>query len=150
MVLLKNSTRDFWNSPPFERSTCFYVTITGNFENFQYFNSEKKIRPFKKNGVLPVTTLFLRKICFSLRALFKEFIFMYQPLTRPYLYLSKSLEFYLRVLLAHSKVSTFLQFFGKPFKNDKKAFYFTLETLFVLKIFKYLPWLFGHVGKRLD
>ena len=32
---------DFQNSPLFERSACFYVTITGNFERFQYFNFEK-------------------------------------------------------------------------------------------------------------
>ena len=29
----------------------------------------------------------------------------------------------------------------------KKAFYFTLKALFVLKIFKFLVWLFGHVEK---
>ena len=34
-VILKNSTRNFQNSPPFERSACFYVTISGNFELFQ-------------------------------------------------------------------------------------------------------------------
>ena len=39
-VLLKNGTRDFQNSPPIERSACFYVTITGNFEQFQYFRFE--------------------------------------------------------------------------------------------------------------
>ena len=33
-VLLKNGTRNFQNSPPFERSTCFFVTISGNFERF--------------------------------------------------------------------------------------------------------------------
>ena len=33
-VLLKKSTRDFQNSPPFERSACFYVTINENFEQF--------------------------------------------------------------------------------------------------------------------
>ena len=32
-------------------------------------------------------------------------------------------------------------------KND---FYFTLKAPFVLKTFKFLSWLFGHVGKRLD
>ena len=32
----------------------------------------------------------------------------------------------------------------------KNAFYFTLKAPFVLKIFKFLSWLFGHVGKRLD
>ena len=39
-VLLKNGPRDFQISPPFERSTGFYVTISGNFERFQYFNFE--------------------------------------------------------------------------------------------------------------
>ena len=42
----KNSTWDFQNSPPFERSECFYVTITGNLERFQYFNFETN---FPKN-----------------------------------------------------------------------------------------------------
>ena len=37
-VLLKTCTRDFQNSLPFERSACFYVAISGNFESFQYFN----------------------------------------------------------------------------------------------------------------
>ena len=34
----KNATRDFQNSPLFERSTCFYLTISENFERFEYFN----------------------------------------------------------------------------------------------------------------
>ena len=37
-VLLKNGTRYFQNSPPFERSACFYKKISGNFERFQCFN----------------------------------------------------------------------------------------------------------------
>ena len=36
------------------------------------------------------------------------------------------------------------------FKKMKNAFYFTLKALFVLKIFQFLSWLFGHVRKRLD
>ena len=40
-VFPKNSTRDFQNSPPFERSACFYLIISGNFERFQYFNFKK-------------------------------------------------------------------------------------------------------------
>ena len=39
-VLLNKSTRDFYNSTPFERQACFNVTITENFERFQYFNFE--------------------------------------------------------------------------------------------------------------
>ena len=31
---------DFQNIFPFERSAYFYVTISGNFERFQYFNFE--------------------------------------------------------------------------------------------------------------
>ena len=37
-----------------------------------------------------------------------------------------------------------------PLKLMKNAFYFTLKALFVLKIFKFLSLLFGHVEKRLD
>ena len=39
-ILLKNGTSDFQNSPPLERLACFYVTISGNFQRFQYFNFE--------------------------------------------------------------------------------------------------------------
>ena len=34
-----------------------------------------------------------------------------------------------------------------PLKMVKNAFCFTLKALFVLKIFKFLSWLFGHVEK---
>ena len=37
-----------------------------------------------------------------------------------------------------------------PLKMMKNAFYFTLKPLFVLKIFKFLSSIFGHVEKRLD
>ena len=32
----------------------------------------------------------------------------------------------------------------------KNTFYLTSKTLFVLKIFKFLSWIFGHVAKRFD
>ena len=38
-------------------------------------------------------------------------------------------------------------FIESPLKVTKNAFYFILKALFVLKIFKFLSWLFGHVGK---
>ena len=51
-ILLKTSTRDFQNSPLFERSAYFYVTISGNFEWFQYLTLKqifwKKKNFFKK------------------------------------------------------------------------------------------------------
>ena len=37
-----------------------------------------------------------------------------------------------------------------PLKMTKTAFYFSWKALFVLKIFKFLPWLFGFVTKRFD
>ena len=39
-VLLKHDTRNFQNSPSFERWVCFYVTISENFKRFQCFNFE--------------------------------------------------------------------------------------------------------------
>ena len=45
----------FQNSPPFERWACFYVTISGNFERFQYFDLETDFMEnenvFQKTGV---------------------------------------------------------------------------------------------------
>ena len=37
-----------------------------------------------------------------------------------------------------------------PLKMMKNAFYFRSKAAFVLKIFKFLSWIFGHVVKRLD
>ena len=37
-----------------------------------------------------------------------------------------------------------------PLKMMKNALYFTLTVLFVLKMFKFLSWIFHHVEKRLD
>ena len=54
-ALPKTGTRDFQNSPSFKRLACFYVTISGNFERFQYFNSETDFLEnenfFQKTGV---------------------------------------------------------------------------------------------------
>ena len=37
-----------------------------------------------------------------------------------------------------------------PFKKLKNAFCFTSKAVFVLEIFKFLSWLFGHVAKQFD
>ena len=46
---------DFQNSPPFERSAYFYVTISESFKSFQYFNFETNFLAnenlFQKTGV---------------------------------------------------------------------------------------------------
>ena len=41
--------RNFQSSSPFERSASFYVTISGHFERYQYFNFETN---FLENGNL--------------------------------------------------------------------------------------------------
>ena len=35
----------------------------------------------------------------------------------------------------------------RPWKTVKNAFYYILKTLFVAKLFKFLPWHFGHAEK---
>ena len=40
--------------------------------------------------------------------------------------------------------------YENPFKMMKNAFYFTSKVLLLLKIFKFLSWLFGHAAKRVD
>ena len=35
-------------------------------------------------------------------------------------------------------------------KMTRNAFCFTLKALFVLKLFRFLSWRFGHIKKRLD
>ena len=53
----------------------------------------------------------------------------------------------IKVGLSPSKKNCVICFIESPLKMMKNAFYFILKTLFVLKIFKFLSWLFGHVGK---
>ena len=48
---------------------------------------------------------------------------------------------------SHLPKKNFICFNDTPSKMMKNAFYFILKALFVLKIFKYLSWLFGRVEK---
>ena len=50
----------------------------------------------------------------------------------------------LKVGLSPSHKICFICFNESPY-NDKTFFYFILKVLFVLKIFRFLSWLFGHV-----
>ena len=59
--------------------------------------------------------------------------------------LSSSLN--IKVVPHLSKIFIIICFNDSPSKMVKNAFYFILKALFVLKIFKFLSWLFGHVGK---
>ena len=62
-------------------------------------------------------------------------------------YVKRYCTFIMYILLTtHSQVcNNFLQL-----KNDEKCFYFILKALFIVKIFKSLSWLFGHVEKWVD
>ena len=51
---------------------------------------------------------------------------------------------FLKVGLSPSKKFRFIYLIAYEIKN---AFYFVVKALFVLKIFKFLSWLFGHVEK---
>ena len=55
-ALLKNGTKDFQNTPPFERSACFYMTMSETFKRFQYFSFETNFLEnqnlFQKTGAL--------------------------------------------------------------------------------------------------
>ena len=53
----------------------------------------------------------------------------------------------IRVGLSPFKKHFFICFNDNPSKIMKNAFYFILKALFVLKIFKYMSWIFGHVEK---
>ena len=54
---------------------------------------------------------------------------------------------YIKVALSSLRI---LLAAGSPLKMMKNAFYFMPKALFVLKIFKFLSWLFGHLAKLLD
>ena len=43
------------------------------------------------------------------------------------------------------KMKSIICFIESPLKMMKNAFYFILKALFILKIFKFLSWLVGHV-----
>ena len=53
----------------------------------------------------------------------------------------------IKVGLSPSKKICVICLIESPLKMMKNAFYFILKSLFVLKIFKFLLRLFGHVGK---
>ena len=76
-----------------------------------------------------------------------------------YLYFPNQIKFDLKSIneelilflkVGHSPSKNFFWFtsmIDSPSKMMKNAFYFILKALFVLKIFKFLSWLFGHVEK---
>ena len=53
----------------------------------------------------------------------------------------------IKVGLSPSKKICVIGLIGSPSKKMTNPFYFILKALFVLKVFKFLSRLFGHVGK---
>ena len=60
---------------------------------------------------------------------------------------SVSLASMVKVGLSASKNICVICFDKSPLEMMKSAFYFILKAFFILKIFKFLLWLFVHVGK---
>ena len=58
-----------------------------------------------------------------------------------------SVLFVFKVGISPSKQNSFACFNESPVKMMENTFYFILKALFVLKIFKFLSWLFGYVDK---
>ena len=56
-------------------------------------------------------------------------------------------KYCLKVRLSPSEKNFVICFTESPLKMMKNAFYFILKALSVLKVFKFLSWLFGHAEK---
>ena len=54
---------------------------------------------------------------------------------------------FIKVGFSPSKKTLFYCFIESPLKVMKNAFYFNLKALSILKLFKFLSWLFNHVEK---
>ena len=59
----------------------------------------------------------------------------------------RKILFWFKFGLSPSKNNCVICLIENPLKMMKNVFYFILKALFVLKISKFLPRLFGHVGK---
>ena len=66
---------------------------------------------------------------------------------RPHLHICIQACIFIKVGLSPSKKICVSCLIENPFIMMKNAFYFILKSLFILKIFKFLSRLFGHVGK---
>ena len=92
-----------------------------------------------------------------MKLLVKNFVFIAFAGTIPEILLKNTCERILqsifqrfKVGLSPSKKNLLCLLQCKPLKNDENAFYFILKVIFVLKIFKFLSCLLGHVEKQLD
>ena len=141
------------------------MTIIGNFERFQYFNFEADFVKtkifFKKleSSFLVESTSFRLKTRHSHNktAISKANVQTNRMVSTKWTY-RKELCFASNYLIfwkfcfslnsnSHlPKKLFFICFNDGPSKVIKNAFYFILKSLFLLKIFKFLSWLFGHVG----
>ena len=52
-----------------------------------------------------------------------------------------------KVGLSPSKKVCVICFTERPLKLKRNSFYLILKALFVVKIFKFISWVFGHAGK---
>ena len=102
-----------------------------NIVFLKYWKSFVKQEFFKSFQLVPHA--FCRKVSFQ--ELFQEIV------SESYLFMTLKSDSHL------PKIFFIICFNDSPSKMMKSAFYFILKALFVLKIFKFLSWLFGHVEK---
>ena len=83
---------------------------------------------------------------------FAPFFHMFFCLYQPYLYSVFHRSFRILYFVFRGAISILRQFLAAEslLKMIKNSFYFASKAVFVLKIFKFLSWLFGHVAKWLD
>ena len=110
------------------------------------------------NGVLshshtPTNTIFsldtqLSHILLSITGLWSVWLSQGWQLLKAISHMQKFICFLsVKVGLSPSKKKFIICFNDSPSKMMKNAFYFILKALFVLKIFKFLSWVFAHVEK---
>ena len=114
----------------------FRLCFTDNFWSvslkFGAYNITSKRGEFSiKNTTLAFIHFFdISLLSFIIKFVFLSFSFLYLMT-----YLSWTLTFYKKI------------FYLARWKMMKNAFYFIVKALFVLKVFKFLSWLFGYIGK---
>ena len=151
-----------------------YVSKYQGFQSFkpryvltmQYFSKPKKILKLLRNIriILPFNKIQLlqkqqfvnylvKNLLVKTKFDFLYFTFSLRNMGNMYSTQSNYWHFYalmitvFKVGLPLCKIFGFFCFSESPLKLMKKIFYFILKALFVLKIFKFLSWLFGHVEK---
>ena len=119
------------------------------FNKLRNVRNSKKCLPYcPRHYVIASTYRFLEKVRNPLICWSTLWNYIFSILQHPEVPRSRDIKGNLPVKSdSHLPKKDFICFNGSPSKMMKNTFYFILKALFVLKIFKFLSWLFGHVEK---